>query len=114
MQSRDGWPSAQDFEGLVTCVSSVKAFLKAHPEVAVTPEAAAALAAAELIDSPKNSATSKSMLIGRLLDSLEILRLMSPDAQAVSPLDEIKSRRDRKLGHSDAKSRVDSAGKASS
>ena len=114
MQSGDVWASASDFEGLVTCVSSVEAFLKEHPDVAETPEAAAALAAAELIDEPHNSATSKSMLLGRFLDSLEVLRLMSPDVLAVSPLDEIKSRRDRKLGRSKSKGGVGSAGGSSS
>ncbi len=99
---------------MVTCVSSIKALLKEHPELAHTPEAAAALAAGEAIDAPKNSATSKSMMIGRFLESLELLRAMAGQSVELSPLDEIKHRRDRKLGRAGAKDRVASARKASS
>jgi hypothetical protein len=115
VQSCDCWPESADVEALVNgCVPAVEAFLEDHPEVADTPEAAAALAAGAVIDSPLNSATSKSMMIGRFLDSLELLRAMSPDRQAVSPLDEIKRRRDGKLGRAKSKNRVDPAGEASS
>ena len=114
MQSGHGWAPPADVEALVTCVSAIRALLKEHPELARTPEAAAALAAGTAIDAPKNSATSKSMMIGRFLESLELLRAMSSSSVESTPLDEIRSRRDRKLGRAGATDRVDAAGEVSS
>ncbi len=114
MQSGHRWAPQADVEVLVTCVSSIKVLLKEHPELAKTPEAAAALAAGEAIDAPKNSATSKSMMIGRFLESLELLRGMASSSVESTPLDEIRDRRDRKLGRAGAKDRVDAAGGSSS
>ncbi len=114
MQSSNCWSSSADVESLVTCVSSIKELLKEHPELGKTPEAAAALAAGEAIDAPNNSATSKSMMIGRFLESLELLRAMSSTSGESTPLDEIRDRRDRKLGRAGAKNRMDATGKSSS
>ena len=92
-----------------SCVEAVEAFIESHPDVEDTPEAAAAFAAAREIDSAGNSATSKSMLLGQFLRSLEILRAMAPEKAEVSPLDEIRQRREAKLRGSNAKNRVDAA-----
>jgi len=97
-----------------SCVEAVEAFISSHPEVADTPEAAAAWASAREIDNPANSATSKSMMVGRFLDALEVLRVMANDDVEVSPLDEIKKRRDRKLGSPNTQDRSRSAGEAAS
>lgn len=115
MQSRHQWSAPANVEVMVkSCVEAVEAFLGAHPEVAATPEAAAAWASGREIDDPGNSATSKSMMVGRFLDALEVLRVMANDDVEVSPLDEIKRRRDAKLGRPDAKNRGRSTGEAAS
>ena len=92
-----------------SCVEAVEAFVADHPDIADTPEAAAAAAAAREIDAPGNSATSKSMMVGQLLRSLEVLRAMAPEKAEVSPLDEIRQRREAKLRGSNTKNRVDTA-----
>lgn len=97
-----------------SCVEAVESFVSDHPDVENTPEVAAALAAAREIDAPGNSATSKSMMVGQFLRALEILRAMAPEKAEVSPLDEIKQRREAKLRGSNTTNRVDSAGRASS
>ena len=97
-----------------SCVEAVEGFVDDHPDVENTPEAAALLAAAREIDSPGNSATSKSMMVGQFLRALETLRALTPEKAEVSPLDEIKQRREAKLRGSDAKNRVGSSGQASS
>ena len=97
-----------------SCVEAAELFISDHPDVEDTPEAAALFASAREIDDPGNSATSKSLLVGRFLDTLEVLRLMTPEKAEVSPLDEIKQRREAKLRGSKPAGRVDSAGKASS
>lgn len=55
-----------------------------------------ALVLAARIDDPSNSATSVSLCAGKLLDALETLRVLAPVAADVSPLDEIRIRRDRR------------------
>jgi hypothetical protein len=97
-----------------SCVEAAETFISAHPEAESTPEAAALFAAARLIDDPGNSATSKSLLMGRFLETLAVLRRMTPEKAEVSPLDEIKQRREAKLRGTDATDRVGSAGKSSS
>ena len=92
-----------------SCVEAVESFIADHPDIDDTPEAAALLAAAREIDSPGNSATSKSMMVGQFLRALEVLRAMAPEKVEVSPLDEIRQRREAKLRGSDAKNRVDAA-----
>jgi hypothetical protein len=87
---------------LKNCVDTLAAFFEARPELTETPEAAAAMAAAIELDDPTNSATSKSMMVGRFLDALELLRAMSPDAPEESELDRIRQRREERLGDSDA------------
>ena len=83
---------------------AVQRFIDSHPVIDGSPEAAAALAAAEAIDSARSSRSSgaamqgEASMMGRLLDTLERLRSMAPDAAEVSPLDEIRARRDAKLG----------------
>lgn len=83
---------------------AVERFVAEHPVIAGSPEAAAALAAAEAIDSARSARLSgaamqgEASMMGRLLDALELLREMAPDAAEVSPLDEIRARRDKKLG----------------
>jgi len=115
VQPGDRWQAPAYVEVVVkSCVEAVEAFISSHPEVADTPEAAAAWASAREIDDPANSATSKSMMVGRFLDALEVLRIMANDEVEVSVLDEIKSRRDRKLRGSGAQGRVGSQGEATS
>ena len=88
----------------VTCLANVRAWLADHPDVTGSPEAAAALAAAEHIDASASGRVSGAGLQGAssmmrvYLDALERLRELSPDRVAVSPLDEIRARRDRKQG----------------
>ena len=93
-----------------SCSEAVEAFIEAHPDVADTPEAAAAMASAREIDSVSNSATSKSMMVAQFLRSVELLRSMTPEKVEVSPLDEIKQRRESKLRGSNAANRVESSG----
>jgi hypothetical protein len=93
-----------------SCVEALEAFVLAHPDVADTPELAAALAAARAIDDPRNSTTPKSMMITQFLRAIEVLRLLAPEKAEVSPLDEIKQRREGKLRRSDAKDRVETSG----
>ena len=90
-----------------SCVEAVDGFIGDHPDVAGTPEAAVALAAAREIDDPGNSATSKSMMVGQFLRALETLRAMAPEKAEVSPLDEIRERREAKLRGSNTKNRVE-------
>jgi hypothetical protein len=77
---------------VVSCEEAVEKFVETHPEVDGTPEAAAAMAAARAIDDPGNSATSKSMMVGRFLDALELMRAMAPEKPEESELDRIRTR----------------------
>jgi hypothetical protein len=117
VQPKHFWPAEADFEAVVTmksCVEAAESFISAHPDVEDTPEAAALFASAREIDSPSNSATSKSLLVGRFLETLDVLRRMAPEKAEVSPLDEIKQRREAKLRGSNAEDRVGSSGRSSS
>ena len=86
-----------------SCVEAAEEFIADRPDVENTPEAAALVAAAREIDAPGNSATSKSMMVGRFLETIEVLRRISPEKAEVSPLDEIKQRREAKLRGSNTK-----------
>jgi hypothetical protein len=85
-----------------SCVANVQAWLEEHPDVASSPEAASALAAAEHIDASSQARISGAALQGAssmmrvYLDALERLRELSPEKPAASRLDEIRARRDRK------------------
>ena len=92
-----------------SCVEAAEAFIAGHPEAEDTPEAAALLAAAREIDHPGNSATSKSMMVAQFLKTVEVLRQIAPEKAEVSPLDEIRQRREAKLRGSNAADRVDAA-----
>lgn len=82
---------------------AVLSYLERLPgDVSGAPEAALALALAELVDDQGSSATSKSMNAGRMLDALERVRALAPEKAEVSPLDEIRARRDKRLGKSGA------------
>jgi hypothetical protein len=54
---------------------------------------ASALVLAALMDDPDNSATSKSMCAGRLLDTMDRLRELAPPERKADKLDELGSRR---------------------
>lgn len=77
---------------------------KRAPNVASSALAMSALALAAELDAAGNSATSKSMCAKTLLETLDRLRELAPAARGVSPLDEIRARRDAKLGRAAAAS----------
>jgi hypothetical protein len=64
-----------------------------HPELAQGALAASALALAREIDTPGNSATSKSMCAKALLDTLDRLRELAPSDAGDDRLDELATRR---------------------
>ena len=74
-------------------------FLAANPAVASTPEAAAALAAAEAIDSARSSRLSgaamqgESSMVGRFAELVTALRELAPPVRAQDRLDELAGRR---------------------
>jgi hypothetical protein len=65
-------------------------------EAAASSHAATALALAAEIDSPKNSATSKSMCAKALVDTLDRLRLLAPPVEAVDKLDDLAAKREKR------------------
>lgn len=75
-------------------VEAVEKFLVENPESSGSPEAALALAAARAIDDERASVTSRSMVMGRYLDAMAVLRAMAPEKRQESVLDEIRARRD--------------------
>lgn len=48
------------------------------------------------LDDPSNSATSKSMCVGKLLEAARELRELSPPAVAADRIDEVNARRERR------------------
>lgn len=66
-----------------------------------SPEAALALGLAARLDDPGTSAAAAAQLAGRLLDALAVIRERAP--VEVSPLDEIRARRDRRAGRAASK-----------
>lgn len=75
---------------------------KLDPRLAVSPEAASALSLARTIDDSAISATSRGINAKELRETMACLRALAPEARALSPLDEIRARRDRKLAGSAA------------
>lgn len=66
------------------------------PELAVSTEAATALALAAEMDAG-NSATSKSMCAGELAKQMALLRLRTPDVVRGDGVDELNARRAARL-----------------
>lgn len=81
---------------MASCVESMTAFLKANPSVADTPEAAAALAAAEAIDGARAERLSGaaqqgvSSMVGRFAELIATLRELAPPTRAADRLDGIR------------------------
>lgn len=67
------------------------------PDLASSGIAAAALALAAEIDDPNNSATSKSMCARALREALDRLRELMPPAKERNKLDDLASRRTKRL-----------------
>ena len=84
---------------MASCVESVTVFLEENPAVASTPEAAAALAAAEAIDGARAERLSGaaqqgvSSMVGRFAELVATLRELAPPARAADRLDELADRR---------------------
>lgn len=78
----------------------LKAVAKRDKELARSALAASALRLAEALDNPKNSATSKAMCAGRLLETLDRLRELVPPEQEKDALDDLQSRRAARLARS--------------
>lgn len=84
---------------MATCVESMMQFLEENPTVASTPEAAAALAAAEAIDGARAERLSGaaqqgvSSMVGRFAELIGTLRMLAPPARAQDRLDELADRR---------------------
>jgi hypothetical protein len=74
-------------------------FLRVNPAAAGTPEAAAALAAAEAIDGARASRLSgaamqgEASMVGRFLDLMGMLRELSPPVRSEDRLDELARKR---------------------
>lgn len=89
--------SFEDDPSVVAAVArDLAAIAKRDPELAESTLAASALALAAEMDS-QTSATSKSMCARVLLDTMTRLFELAPDKGEVTPLDEIRARRDRKV-----------------
>lgn len=87
--------------GSGTVVDAVTADLRkiavADPELARSALALSAVALAKELDNAENSATSKSMCAGRLLDTMDRLRELTPKAAEQDGLDDLKKARDARL-----------------
>lgn len=99
-------------QGVGSVEKAVRGDLKrlGDDELASSGLAELALALAREVDKPGNSATSKSMCARVLNDALARLVELAPDDLEVSPLDEIRARREQRL----AEDRVGSGGEAAS
>lgn len=84
-----------DSGAVVAAVESELARLP--PTVAAGAVAATALAMAREIDSPGNSATSKSMCAARLVEAMEKLRSLVDSLPTETRLDDIAKQRERRL-----------------
>ncbi len=71
----------------------LKDIAKRDPALAKSSLAAAALVLAGALDSPKNSATSKSMCARALIDTLDRIRDLAPPRMEDDQLDDLSSRR---------------------
>jgi hypothetical protein len=69
------------------------AIAKLDADLARSGFAASALALAQALDDPENSATSKSMCARALLDALDRLRELAPEEKKDGKVDEISERR---------------------
>jgi hypothetical protein len=74
------------------------AIAKADKALAESSLAATALALAAELDDPNNSATSKSMCAGRLLDAMSLLRELTPEGEEQDGLDDLSARRAKRRG----------------
>ena len=91
-------PESGSTPGVVAAVERDLALIrKLSPELADSALAASALAMAREIDTPHNSATSKSMCAKALLDALALIRDLSPPTEEGDTLDELASRRALRL-----------------
>jgi hypothetical protein len=77
----------------VAVKGDIARFAAADPALAKSGLAASAIALAREIDDPNNSATSKSMCAGKLLDALDRLRELAPPAREETELE--RRRRER-------------------
>jgi len=66
---------------------------KRDAELAGGALAATALSLAKSMDNPRTSATARSMCAGRLMEALEKLRTLAPDAAKENELDKFRARR---------------------
>lgn len=67
------------------------------PKIRGSALAALAVAMAREVDNPDNSATSKSLCAGRLIDAVDRLRASVPAEVQADGLDDLAARRDRRL-----------------
>jgi hypothetical protein len=77
---------------------------KLDPKLAVSGFAASAIALAQALDDPGNSATSKSMCARSMFDALDRLRELAPEEKRSSKVDEIgehRAKRRRRAAASD-------------
>jgi hypothetical protein len=83
---------------------AVKRDLKAFPaDLARSTLAESALALARELDSPENSATSKSMCARALLDTMNRLRELAPPPEQKDRLDDLSARRQQRKRRAAAK-----------
>jgi hypothetical protein len=84
---------------MASCVEAMEEYLASNPAAAGTPEAAAALAAAEAIDSARLARISgaamqgEASMVGRFADLMAVLRELAPAARVEDRLDELARRR---------------------
>ena len=84
---------------MASCVESMTVFLEENPSVAGTPEAAAALAAAEAIDNARSARLSgaamqgESSMVGRFAELVHVLRELAPPRRSQDRLDELGAKR---------------------
>lgn len=82
---------------------SVEAFLDRYPSLREEPEAAAVLRAAAECDNPKVYGTALSNVMNTWLRAMDQLRALVPEEKAeMTPLDEIRAQRDKRLGRESA------------
>lgn len=75
----------------------LKLMAERAPDIRGSALAALAVAMAREVDSPDNSATSKSLCAGRLIDAVDRLRATVPAEVPADGLDDLAARRDRRL-----------------
>lgn len=75
----------------------IRDLAKRDQKLAKSGLAASAIALAREIDIPKNSATSKSMCARALAETLERLRALAPPAEEADGIDDLASRRTKRI-----------------